>query len=64
MDDRIAALFRKDQIALDNVLRRPLLGSDACIVIRKRKIAELGQIAAALGKQTVAVGIFIIITDA
>ena len=56
MNDRVAALFRKDQIALDKVLRRPLLDSDACIVVGKRKIAVLGQIAAAPGKQTVAVG--------
>ena len=47
MNDRVAALFRKDQIALDEVFRCALLDSDARIVIVKRKIAVLGQIAIA-----------------
>lgn len=40
MNDRAAALLCKDLIALDEVLRRPLLDSDARIVVGERRRAE------------------------
>ena len=40
MDDRAPALFRKDLIAFDEVLRRALRLSDALIVIRERRSDE------------------------
>ena len=40
VNDRAAALLRKDLTALDEVLRRPLLDSDPRIVVGERRRAE------------------------
>ena len=44
VDDRAAALLRKDLIALDEVLRRPLLDSDARVVVGERRRAKLNSL--------------------
>ena len=44
VDDRAAALFRKDLTALDEVLRRPLLDSDSRIVVGERRRTELNRL--------------------
>ena len=44
MNDRIATLFRKDLTALDEVLRRPLLDSDARNVVGERRRAKLNSL--------------------
>ena len=45
MDDRAAALFRKDQAAFDEILRRALPDTDARIIICKPRTSERSEAA-------------------